>query len=99
MRILEFVDNSVLMNASFSAENYNSTGFTDRFIAIEYCLGVLPEWLSCVFLSSHPSRLLMKLRSAALLLCTYGTSRRDPTSAKEDLSAQKNKEVDNSNSA
>ncbi|KAH8813483.1 hypothetical protein DL96DRAFT_520782 [Flagelloscypha sp. PMI_526] len=65
----------------YNPENYNSKGFTDRFIAIEYCLGVLPEWLS-----------------AALLLCTYGTSRGDPTSAKED-SAVKNGEVEKSESA
>ncbi|KAH8796200.1 hypothetical protein DL96DRAFT_1722164 [Flagelloscypha sp. PMI_526] len=63
-------------------ENYNSKGFTDRFIAIEYCLGVLPEWLS-----------------AALLLCTYGTSRGDPTSAKEESVVQTNGEVEKSESA
>ncbi|KAH8817733.1 hypothetical protein DL96DRAFT_1623186 [Flagelloscypha sp. PMI_526] len=44
------------------AENYESTGMSEKFTAIEYCLGVLPEWLA-----------------AALLLCSYGTSKDDPT--------------------
>ncbi|KAH8824711.1 hypothetical protein DL96DRAFT_1740360 [Flagelloscypha sp. PMI_526] len=33
-----------------SAENYDSSGFTDRFTAIEYCLGVVPEWLAATLL-------------------------------------------------
>jgi hypothetical protein len=28
------------------AENYRAEGFTERFTAIEYLLGVLTEWLA-----------------------------------------------------
>ncbi|KAH8824710.1 hypothetical protein DL96DRAFT_1558493 [Flagelloscypha sp. PMI_526] len=66
----------------YNPDNYNSSGFTDKFIAIEYVLGVMPEWLS-----------------AALLLCTYATSKGDPSSAMNDPSVEKNREVDSAESA
>ena len=35
----------MLMQLSYyNPENYNSQGFTDRFTALEYCLGVMPEF-------------------------------------------------------
>lgn len=35
----------------YNPGNYQSTGFTPRFVAIEYVLGVLTEWLACVLLN------------------------------------------------
>ncbi|KAH8824685.1 hypothetical protein DL96DRAFT_1614731 [Flagelloscypha sp. PMI_526] len=34
----------------YNPDNYTATGFTDRFTAIEYCLGVVPEWLAAALL-------------------------------------------------
>jgi hypothetical protein len=72
----------------FPADNYSATGFTPRFTAIEYFLGVLTEWIACVLrpfaflllpsftytcVSDYPST-----RSCVLLNLTYLTSRHDP---------------------
>ncbi|KAJ7262034.1 hypothetical protein C8J57DRAFT_461574 [Mycena rebaudengoi] len=35
----------------YNPENYRAEGFTERFTAIEYLLGVLTEWLACVILN------------------------------------------------
>ncbi|CAK5266213.1 unnamed protein product [Mycena citricolor] len=34
-----------------TASNYDAGGFTPRFTAIEYVLGVFTEWLACVLLN------------------------------------------------
>ncbi|KDR73327.1 hypothetical protein GALMADRAFT_729940 [Galerina marginata CBS 339.88] len=34
----------------YNPDNYDETGFDARFVAIEYMLGVLTEWLSCLLL-------------------------------------------------
>ncbi|TFK34401.1 hypothetical protein BDQ12DRAFT_669466 [Crucibulum laeve] len=36
----------------YNPENYESTGFTARFTAIEYVLGVFTEWLACLLLNA-----------------------------------------------
>jgi apolipoprotein N-acyltransferase len=36
----------------YNPNNYESTGFTSRFTAIEYVLGVLTEWLACALLNT-----------------------------------------------
>ncbi|TFK34402.1 hypothetical protein BDQ12DRAFT_636532 [Crucibulum laeve] len=36
----------------YNPENYDSTGFTARFTAIEYVLGVFTEWLACLLLNA-----------------------------------------------
>jgi len=33
-------------NYTFTADNYESSGFSPRFTAIEYVLGVATEWLA-----------------------------------------------------
>ncbi|KAJ7804111.1 hypothetical protein B0H14DRAFT_2527464 [Mycena olivaceomarginata] len=35
----------------YNPDNYSATGFTPRFTAIEYFLGVLTEWIACVLLN------------------------------------------------
>ncbi|KAJ6553601.1 hypothetical protein DFH09DRAFT_1166976 [Mycena vulgaris] len=35
----------------YNPDNYRASGFTPRFTAIEYVLGVLTEWLACVLLN------------------------------------------------
>ncbi|CAK5265812.1 unnamed protein product [Mycena citricolor] len=36
----------------YNPVNYNAGGFTSRFTALEYILGVLTEWLACIILNA-----------------------------------------------
>ncbi|KAF8991553.1 hypothetical protein BDQ17DRAFT_1370681 [Cyathus striatus] len=36
----------------YNVENYTSEGFSARFTALEYILGVLTEWLACLLLNT-----------------------------------------------
>ncbi|KAH8824712.1 hypothetical protein DL96DRAFT_1614795 [Flagelloscypha sp. PMI_526] len=75
----------------YNPENYEATGFSDKFTAIEYCLGVLPEWLAYAYFSIFPLLLWLTTfsYSATLLLCTYGTSKGDPTKGEGPLCKEK----------
>ncbi|KAJ7060191.1 hypothetical protein C8F01DRAFT_1141744 [Mycena amicta] len=42
---------SVWSLSYYNPENYTADGFTPRFTAIEYMLGVFTEWLACVLLN------------------------------------------------
>jgi len=35
----------------YNRDNYDESGFTPRFVAIEYVLGVTTEWLACLLLN------------------------------------------------
>ena len=60
-----------------TAKNYDQDGFTPRFTAIEYSLGVLTEWIAYVLRHTF-SYCLIASSSAVLLNVTYFTSRNDP---------------------
>ncbi|KAJ7690105.1 hypothetical protein B0H17DRAFT_1065511 [Mycena rosella] len=42
---------SVFSLSYYNPDNYGASGFTHRFTAIEYVLGVLTEWIACVLLN------------------------------------------------
>ncbi|PPR00400.1 hypothetical protein CVT24_004478 [Panaeolus cyanescens] len=48
--IFGVLQSSVWSLSYYNPENYISTGFTPRFVAIEYMLGVVTEWVSCLLL-------------------------------------------------
>ncbi|KAJ6620502.1 hypothetical protein B0H10DRAFT_2021827 [Mycena sp. CBHHK59/15] len=49
--IFGVLQSAVFSLSYYNPDNYNGSGFTPHFTAIEYVLGVLTEWLACVILN------------------------------------------------
>ncbi|KAJ7433735.1 hypothetical protein FB451DRAFT_1572369 [Mycena latifolia] len=49
--IFGILQSAVWSLSYYNPDNYRASGFTPRFTAIEYVLGVLTEWLACVLLN------------------------------------------------